>query len=501
MERRSHKDSIELRELADQPPVIAGYAAVFDSPSFDMGFIETIDPAAFNRTLNAADVRGLGNHDVNWLLGRAKAGTLRLFVDDRGLGYEVTVNMADPDGVRAVEKVRRGDWDGSSFSFQTIRDQWTWDATPPQRRLLEVALIDVGPVTYPAYPDATANARDLQGALEPIAKTCGHPVDVLVAAMQRGEIRSLITSETRGASGSTTWPLHSDRSRAWSASDADSRLRAWAGGDSIDWTKYASVHFWVDPDMRQQFGGYKLPFCDVVDDKVQAIWRGVSACAAAIQGSRGGVSIPSGDVPAVKRKIEAYYTKAAKQFDDDTISPPWQGSNSLRPRGERRQAGDLVWGPEDGFCDLLDDCNDALNATGGYQYVAVDITLDLTRLLVYALDGDYYVAPISVDAAGNPTVAQPDVWIAVDEGWVAVAPELGDRALGRLVEHRAGKRISAASREAIESAIAALTALLNDGADGSSDDGDSGDSGNAGRAYRELLALRERELAVLEHSA
>jgi hypothetical protein len=49
----------------------------------------------------------------------------------------------------------------------------------------------------------------------------------------------------------------------------------------------------------------------------------VTAAAAAIQGARGGVSIPDGDVAGVKSKIEAYYTKAASTYSDDTITPPW----------------------------------------------------------------------------------------------------------------------------------------------------------------------------------
>ncbi len=159
---RTGPSTVEIRAaVAGGGPVLTGYAAVFNSPSEDMGFVETIDPGAFTKTVREADVRALGNHDVDWLLGRTKPGTLRLSVDGTGLRYEVDVNQADPDGVRAIEKVRRRDWDGSSFTFQTIRDQWDWDATPPERRLLEVALIDFGPCTYPAYQAATAQARSI----------------------------------------------------------------------------------------------------------------------------------------------------------------------------------------------------------------------------------------------------------------------------------------------------------------------------------------------------
>lgn len=199
MESRHHKGTVEIRANADGDPVIFGYFAVFNRDSADMGFIEQVDPKAFDKTVKEADVRGLGNHDVNWLLGRAKSETLRLGIDSTGGWYEIDVNEADPDGQRALQKVKRGDWDGSSFSFKTIRDEWNWDANPPQRRLLEVGLIDVGPVTFPAYPDATAAAR----ALEPIAAKVGRPVDELVTAMARGEIRSLLDAdpEARAASG------------------------------------------------------------------------------------------------------------------------------------------------------------------------------------------------------------------------------------------------------------------------------------------------------------
>lgn len=192
-ESRSFKAAAEVREGINGP-MIVGHGAVFNRRSADMGFIEQVDPDAFTKTLQEADVRGLANHDANWILGRTKAGTMRLRTDAEGLYYEIDVNTQDPDGQRALAKVQRGDWDGSSFSFQTIRDEWNWDTSPPERRLLEVALIDIGPVTFPAYPDATAASR----ALAPIAEKLGKPVDDLVAALNRGgsEIRSLINGGT-----------------------------------------------------------------------------------------------------------------------------------------------------------------------------------------------------------------------------------------------------------------------------------------------------------------
>ena len=188
MERRAHKGGCEVRQ-GGSGPMLVGYAATFNEPSQDLGgFIETIDPQCFAKTVTEADVRGLGNHDVNWLLGRTKPGTMRLATDAVGLRYEIDINPEDPDGQRALAKVKRGDWDGSSFGFTTIRDEWNWNAQPVQRRLLEVALADVGPVTYPAYLDTSVAAR----ALERVAAKLKKPVDELVDAMRSGHIRSLI---------------------------------------------------------------------------------------------------------------------------------------------------------------------------------------------------------------------------------------------------------------------------------------------------------------------
>lgn len=189
LEQRYLKSNCELRTGPNGEPMIVGLGAVFDSDSEDLGgFIEQIDPGAFTKTLQEADVRGLGNHDVNWLLGRTKPGTLRLSAGPAGLAYEIDVNMADPDGVRAKAKVDRRDWDGSSFTFQCVRDQWDWNASPPRRRVLEAKLVDVGPVTFPAYPDTTAASR----ALDRLAQKLGKPADQLALALRSGEIRSLV---------------------------------------------------------------------------------------------------------------------------------------------------------------------------------------------------------------------------------------------------------------------------------------------------------------------
>ena len=55
--------------------------------------------------------------------------------------------------------MRRGDVNQMSFGFNTIRDKWEQIGDQVVRTLLEVRLFDVSPVTYPAYPQTSAQVR------------------------------------------------------------------------------------------------------------------------------------------------------------------------------------------------------------------------------------------------------------------------------------------------------------------------------------------------------
>lgn len=148
-------------------PKIDGYAAVFNQLSENLGgFREKIDPHAFDETLaNADDVRGLVDHDPSRILGRIKAGTLRLNTDAVGLHYVID----PPDtqtGRDILVSLKRGDVDQSSFAFRTLDDNWEFkkDAsghTTATRTLLRVKLYDVSVVTYPAYPQTKVGVRAL----------------------------------------------------------------------------------------------------------------------------------------------------------------------------------------------------------------------------------------------------------------------------------------------------------------------------------------------------
>lgn len=161
-EKRSFDGEVRAADSDDGRMMIRGYASVFDKLSSDLGgFREKIDAAAFNEVLDN-DVRAAYNHDANFILGRSKAGTLRIGVDDQGLWYEVDL----PDstmGRDLWESVKRGDIQESSFKFTVLEDDWREADEGVIRTIKKVGrLIDVAPVAYPAYPDATVAARSLE---------------------------------------------------------------------------------------------------------------------------------------------------------------------------------------------------------------------------------------------------------------------------------------------------------------------------------------------------
>ena len=157
---------VERRSGDNEKPKISGYAAVFGKWSEDLGgFREKIAKGAFTKALKASDPRALFNHDSNYVLGRKSAGTLDLKEDNKGLFMEI-----DPPDTQFARdlmvSIERGDITQQSFGFYLSPDgeKWAEDKKTGAvtRTITEVEeLLDVSPVTFPAYPDTTVALRSL----------------------------------------------------------------------------------------------------------------------------------------------------------------------------------------------------------------------------------------------------------------------------------------------------------------------------------------------------
>jgi HK97 family phage prohead protease len=142
---------------------LSGYAAVFDSPSEDLGgFTEIIAPGAFTRCLGEQpDIRCLINHDTSQILGRTRSGTLQVRADDKGLYYECI--LPDTSAARDLSTlVKRGDVTGMSFGFYCLQDDWTRsDSGAMTRSITDCEVFEVSVCPFPAYPATSVSVRSL----------------------------------------------------------------------------------------------------------------------------------------------------------------------------------------------------------------------------------------------------------------------------------------------------------------------------------------------------
>ena len=162
---------LEIRAEGDGM-TLRGYAAVFNSPSQPLPFIETIEPGAFRASLESKnDIKLLWNHDTSIVLGSTRAGTLRLIEDTRGLLVEANLPETQA-GKDAAISIQRGDVTAFSFGFRIPAggDEW---ASASERILKRVNVheVSVG-VAFPAYTatDGTANVRSMTELSEKILK-------------------------------------------------------------------------------------------------------------------------------------------------------------------------------------------------------------------------------------------------------------------------------------------------------------------------------------------
>ena len=175
---RALYEKLEVRDADeaagdDARPTLTGHFAVFNEwteiDSFWEGrFMERIAPGAFKKTMreqrDTVKVTFNHGHDVlgNYVLGPIE----ELHEDEVGAYYEVSLLDGIPELL--MNGLRAGQY-GASFRFSIVKETFVEkpdasDYNPralPERTINEVRLHEFGPVTFPAYPEATAGVRSL----------------------------------------------------------------------------------------------------------------------------------------------------------------------------------------------------------------------------------------------------------------------------------------------------------------------------------------------------
>jgi len=157
------KEKLEVR-TAELGSKIVGYAAMFNVwttiETWWGSFKERIAKGSFAKTIKENDIRGLFNHKEDFVLGRNKAGTLRLNEDEKGLSTEIDIPPTTWANDLAAS-MKRGDITQMSFGFRVNKEEINYEQN--ERTLVDVTLFDVSVVTFPAYPTTTAEVRNAFG--------------------------------------------------------------------------------------------------------------------------------------------------------------------------------------------------------------------------------------------------------------------------------------------------------------------------------------------------
>lgn len=189
-------DELVVEQRADGRAVIRGYAVVYNRLSLDLGgFRERILPGAFDKMLSKRGRRDLVsyfNHNPDILLGRESSGTLKVFSDDKGVGFEVT-----PPATRAdvLELVGRRDVKGASFAFTVEKggEGFTTDENGRAiREIREAQMYELGPVVTPAYPATSVGVA--MRSYEAWLAAQSEPVEPVARAVERTALRGVATA-------------------------------------------------------------------------------------------------------------------------------------------------------------------------------------------------------------------------------------------------------------------------------------------------------------------
>lgn len=159
-------------ESAD--PVMFGHFSVFDTWTeidsfFEGNFMERVAKGAYKKTFREqrASMQSLFQHGKDPQIGSKPLGPIdELKEDDTGAYYEVSLLDAPYVRDTLLPGLRAGLY-GASFRFRVMREEIVDEPQPsefnprgiPERTIKEAQVYEFGPVTFPAYPEATAGVR------------------------------------------------------------------------------------------------------------------------------------------------------------------------------------------------------------------------------------------------------------------------------------------------------------------------------------------------------
>jgi HK97 family phage prohead protease len=223
---RSAPSHVEVREADSGRLTLYGHFSVFDTPTvirsaWEGEFVERVAPGAFAKTIaeRGDQIKVMWNHGRSEILPEVPIARLtNVGEDTRGGYYEAELFNGLPEWL--YEGLRANQY-GASFKFATVRDVWNdnperSDLNPdglPERTVTEAKLFELGPVTWPAYAEATAGVRSLSDRFHDLSTS---PADAAPAG----------TSASDAATSNTTHEADDSASHLEGPNPRDRRMRS-----------------------------------------------------------------------------------------------------------------------------------------------------------------------------------------------------------------------------------------------------------------------------------
>lgn len=305
---------------------------------------DIILPGAFDRFMNGLstldDVAFLWNHDTSMPLGKLT----KLGVTPEGLGFEAQI-VPTTWGKDVQLLLDTGTIQKMSFGYRVDRAAFVDDAVGLASAM---AHFGVRPEWSTVITREAAKAFDAGTGVRLLVDLDPWEVSLVpVPANPRAELAKGITlDEAKGAAPFRDYAF-APLDTKWDADNAQARVKRWAEADEGANAAYRSAFAWYDTSNAGEFGAYRLPIADIVDNKIAIVPGAVFAAAASVEQGTSGV--PDNDLRRVKQLLARYYAAMRSKFAQDTILAPWEVTDA-----DKGLTG--VAQPRHNALDLLDDC-------------------------------------------------------------------------------------------------------------------------------------------------
>jgi len=227
--------------------------------------------------------------------------------DDKGLFVK---GVFSDSGLAEIKHARQVYSEGHAKAL-SIAGRFFFEDKENPNNLTLAEIFEISLVAIPADSDALVSAE--RKCLENLQK--------------RGVVKdcSTVKENLTVENSNKTVPSYqnfalSERDKEWDASEAAKRIRQFT--DSVDSPSesYKKAFFYYDAENPDKFGAYKLPYADIVNGKMVAVFRAL----AAVSGRLNQTQIPQSDKDKIISQVNKYYVKARQQYDDPNIESPFE---------------------------------------------------------------------------------------------------------------------------------------------------------------------------------